>query len=58
MSEKENLLQTAYNALKDTYPDPIERAEKAIIQAYPNALENNTDAWNALKDKEQIKQEF
>lgn len=56
MSEKENLLQTAYNALKDTYPDPIERAEKAIIQAYPNALENNTDAWNALKDKEQIKQ--
>ena len=55
MNEKENYLLQAYNALKEKYYDPLERAEQAIIQVYPNALDNTTDAWNALKDKEQIK---
>lgn len=55
MNDK-NELQRAYNALKDSIRDPIERAKKTILQIYPNAIGNTSDAWNALKDKEQIRQ--
>ena len=55
MNEK-NELQAAYNELKKDISDPIECANKTILQLYPDATESTSDAWNALKDKEQIKQ--
>jgi len=56
------------NAINDTYKamkadanntcDILQKAKKAIIATYPDIESNNTNAWNALKDKAIIKQFF
>lgn len=55
MNDK-NELEKAYNELKRDIADPIECANKTITQTYPNVIGSTADAWNALKDKEQIRQ--